>query len=874
MRKGLLVFVIGLFAALGLCSQDVTFRCEAPQVVGLHERFRVSFVVSSDKPSDFVPPTFQGVNFLGGPSQSRTSSTNIVNGKRTSSGSTTFTYWLQSLTTGTITIAPAQIKVGGKVYTTKRTTIRVEKDPSMSARAQNNPSARQRAQQPAPTVKVIDDKAVFVRAIPSKTKVVKGEEIVISYKIYTLVPISEYQVDKFPSSQGFWVEELSSQPTPQLEREIIDGKAYQTATLRQVLVYPQKSGTLHIQPMGLEVVAHLQTGVSRRQRVSTGDPFFDAFFNDPFFAGATPIFEKVNKKLKTNALTIEVEDLPKSSSDFSGAVGRFELSSSIDTSFSRTNEAITLTYTISGKGNLSLIDALDLTLPDEFEFYDPNITDNLTKTPAGQSGSRTFQYVIIPRVEGNYTIPALEFTYFDPVSREYKTLRSDEYKLNIKKGKNDNGFAQQMSEREKYRNMDIKDFAPSGKGRSFVLLAPFSSPWLYVVIAALVAALLVSIRLKEKQLAQRADVVSTKLRRAGRVAAKRLKKAAKYLENGDSEAFATEIGQALWAYMSDKFKIPTTRLSLENIERTLRESNLEQEVLDYALETLSECEYVRFSPSKDTADYRELYTRTLKTITDMETTLQKPRKEKGGMRGAIVLLAFCLIGSALASQDLGKANELYSKGEYPEALTIYQKALEQNPNAQTLHAIANTYFRMSDYANGILYYERALRLSPNDKQLNIDYNVCRSRLMGEVYRMPDFFLLRFFKNVANLLAPMAWAIVFCVLFALCLAAFFLYRFSLERKVALFYVCLALFVLSIAAFSLGLCRERMVNNRDYAIVFSSEVPLRSDRGADKEGGTRLFKGQKVKVLDTTGKEVYVRTEDGKQGWIDKKIIKII
>ena len=493
MKKIVLIIFAILFSVFGLYAQEIVFKCEAPKVVGLHERFRVSFTVNSSNPSEFKAPTFQNVNILGGPSTSRSSSISIINGKRTDNSSTSFVFWLQSITTGKITIPSARVKVDGKLYTTKPMTISVEDNPTMSQRSANNPNSTRQTQQP--TVKVIDDKAVFVRAIPSKSKVVKGEEIVISYKIYTLVPVSEYQVDKFPSSQGFWVEELDNQLTPTLEKEVIDGKTYQVATLRKVLVYPQKSGTLNINPMGLEVVAHLQTGTSSRQRVSTGDPFFDAFFNDPFFSHSSPVFERVNKKLKTNALSIEVKELPQSDESFLGAVGQFDISSSIDTSFCRTNEAITLSYTISGKGNLTLIENLKLALPDEFEVYEPNITDDIGRTAAGQSGSRTFQYIIIPRVEGNYSIPALNFTYFDPESGEYKTVTTQSYELKIEKGKNDNKFMEQMSEREKYRNMSITDVFVSKNKKDGVLIPVFSSFGLYISIFVLLLALFVLIRM-------------------------------------------------------------------------------------------------------------------------------------------------------------------------------------------------------------------------------------------------------------------------------------------------------------------------------------------------------------------------------------------
>lgn len=872
MKKIVLIIFAILFSVFGLYAQEIVFKCEAPKVVGLHERFRVSFTVNSSKPSDFKAPTFQNVNILGGPSTSRSSSISIINGKRTDNSSTSFVFWLQSITTGKITIPSARVKVDGKLYTTKPMTISVEDNPSMSQRAANNPNATPQSQQP--TVKVIDDKAVFVRAIPSKSKVVKGEEVVISYKIYTLVSVSEYQVDKFPSSQGFWVEELDNQLTPTLEKEVIDGKVYQVATLRKVLVYPQKSGTLHINPMGLEIVAHLQTGTTRRQRVSTGDPFFDAFFNDPFFSHSSPVFERVNKKLKTNALSIEVEELPQSDESFLGAVGQFEILSSIDTSFCRTNEAITLSYTVSGKGNLTLIENLKLALPDEFEVYDPNITDNISKTAAGQSGSRTFQYIIIPRVEGNYSIPELNFTYFDPQTREYKTLTTEGYDLKIEKGKNDSKFVEQMSEREKYRNMSITDVFASKDKRDGILMPVFSFPILYVLILVLIIALVIMIRLTAKQLKEREDVVGVKLKKANKVAMKRLKKAALYLKENRRDEFEAEIGQALWSYLSDKFKIATSDLSLENIQKVMSDNCLEEDVLQNTIKTLNDCEYIRFSQSKESDKHRELYEQTMKTITDIETSMAKLKKQNRKNNKTICLLLMCLLSSGLFAQNLQEANQAYKAKDYAKALEIYLKAEKTNPNAELYHSIANTYFRMSDFANGILYYERALRLTPNDETLIRNHKVCRSRLMGEVYVMQDFFLIKWTKAISNCLSPLAWAILFVVLFILACVLFFVYYFNSDNKVLLFYLCLSAFVLGLTSFGLGMYRQNMVHAKNEAIIFSSDAVLVESREKSDSQQTKLFKGQKVKIKTTTGEEVFVRTEDGKEGWLDKDYIKII
>ena len=346
MKKHITLFFIAIIYSIALLSQEIEFKVEAPKVVGKDERFKVSFIINDDNPKNFIAPTFQDVNILSGPNVMRSSSVKIINGKREATTTTTYTYFLQSINTGIITIPPAKVRANDRTYYTKAVNIKVEKDPSLQTRAKNDPNYNPYKHADRPKVKTLDSKSVFVKAIPSKTKAVVGEEIIVSYKLYTLVPISEYQVDKFPSSQGFWVEELDNQTKPSLEKEIIDGKLYQVATLRQVLVYPQKTGKLKIAPMSIEVLAHIETGETRNERHLTGDPIIDAFFNDPFFSRPSRVIETVNKKLKTNSLEIDVKQLPTSNNNFSGAVGQFTIETKIDTTQCKTNEAITLTYTI------------------------------------------------------------------------------------------------------------------------------------------------------------------------------------------------------------------------------------------------------------------------------------------------------------------------------------------------------------------------------------------------------------------------------------------------------------------------------------------------------------------------------------------------
>jgi tetratricopeptide (TPR) repeat protein len=867
MKKYILGFIIALICSLPLFSQEVEFKVQAPKVVGKGERFKVSFVVNDDKPKHFIAPTFQDVNILSGPNVLRSSSVSIINGKRESNTTTTYTYFLQSLNTGTITIPPAKVTVKDRTYYTKAVNIKVENNPSMQTRAKNDPNYDPYKNPPQPKITQIDENVVFVRAIPNKTKVSLGEEIIISYKIYTLVPISEYQVDKFPSSQGFWVEELDNQTTPSLEREIINGKAYQVATLRQVLVYPQKTGKLKIAPMGLEVLAHIQTGTQRSQRQSTGDPFFDAFFNDPFFSRVTPVFETVNKKLKTNSLEIEVEPLPVTNNAFSGAVGQFTIESKIDTTHCKTNEAITLQYTIKGQGNLTLIDGLKLQIPNEFEVFDPKISDNITKTPAGQRGERTFQYVIIPRVEGNFKIPSLEFTYFNTEKGEYENLTTEEYSLTITKGNNSNELVDQLTEREKYKNMDIID-TPQKHSSNIILSKPFHSYLFYGLIALIIFLLVLMIKLTKVQIEKNKDVVAIRLKKANKVAIKRLKQAKIYLDTNQATEFETEIGQALWNYLSDKFKISRYDLNLDNIKSQLQKSELNEELSNKTLSVLEKCEYVRFSQNKGAELYNELFLQTEELITEIENNMLLIKKQKRNTQKTFLMTALIFLMTTLFSQaaDLNQANKAYQQQDYEKALELYKQIETKEVSAELYNNIANTYFRLSDYVNSTLYYEKALKLSPHNKIYQTNNKISKTRLMGDVYKIPDFFLISWLKNIYSLFSPMTWAILTIVLLLITALLFFIYYFSFDKKVFYFYIMLSCLVLTIASFSFGIARQNAIHSQDNAIVI--KLPTQND------SKTKLFKGQKVEIKERKLEKIRVQTEDGKEYWIEKDMVAII
>lgn len=618
MKKTLIAFILALFGFIefNLCAQDISFTASGPSVIGVGEQFRVVFKINTDDISKFTPPSISGFDILAGPSTSRMSSFNMVNGKTTNTSSTSFTYVLAANKEGTFTISGAKVNTNNKTYASNSITIKVQKNPTQSQRAQTQRGYSQNQNNQA-SVTVLDDKALFIRASANKPKAVIGEEIIITYKLYTLVNISEYQVNRMPINKGFWIEEIDMSQDPTISTETIEGRQYQVATLRKVIAYPQESGKLTIAPLDIDVVAHIASRSQRR--VSTGDPFFDSFFQSMGQTG----YEKVKKSIKSNVINLNVSELPKSNIDFSGAVGNFQISVTANPLRCKTNEAITLRYTISGSGNLSLIDKINLKIPEDFESFDPTINDQINKTPNGLNGKRTFEYILIPRVQGEFKIPKVSFTYYDLNTKIYKTISTNEFTLKITKGKDElSGLAQQMSEREKYIKRDIEHIKTKPTNFYSQNSSIYIKPYLLLVFLIIIILTIGFIVFKNKSNKKNRDISYVRYKKANKIAHNRLKKAKKYIENHQKDEFYNEIAQATWNYLSDRFMIVKMDLSFDNVKEIMTRRNIKEDTINNLISLLNNFEYVRFSRGEEIQKMDSLYEQATNSLSDIESQIK------------------------------------------------------------------------------------------------------------------------------------------------------------------------------------------------------------------------------------------------------------
>lgn len=604
--KKLIIILIALIAYSTQAFADkVSFTASAPDAVVVGDQFRLSYTVTTQKVKDFRAPSIKGFDVLMGPSRSQQSSTQIVNGNVTSTSSITFTYILMANTAGEYTIGGASIVADGNQMVSNSVKIKVLPQDQNSNGGQGDSSAH------SSSGTSISDQDLFITATASKTNVFEQEAFVLTYKIYTRESNLQLNNAKLPDFKGFHSQEIEMTTNARWTPEHYRGRNYYTTVYRQFVLFPQQSGKLYIDP------AQFQMTIGKP--VQSDDPF-DAFFN-----GGSNVIE-IKKSIATPKIAINVSPLPAGKpADFSGGVGEFTVSSSINSKELKTNDAITIKLVISGTGNLKLISNPEIKFPEDFEVYDPKVDNQVRLTREGLTGNRVIEYLAIPRHAGTYKIPGVSFSYFDIRSKSYKTLKTEEYVVNIEKGA---GNADQVianftnKEDLKVLGEDIRyikqnEVTLQPKGSFFY---GSMSYWLFYIIPALTF-IIFSI-IYRKQAAENANAAKVRTKKANKVATKRMKLAGKLLSENKKDAFYDEVLKALWGYISDKLNIPVSRLSKDNIEEKLRNHGVSEELIKDFLNALNDCEFARFAPGDENQAMDKVYSSSIEVISKMENSIK------------------------------------------------------------------------------------------------------------------------------------------------------------------------------------------------------------------------------------------------------------
>lgn len=608
MRKIIFLLFTILAAWQVKAADKVRFVAEAADVVVSGDQVRLVFTVNSQDIKDFRAPSIKGFDVLMGPSRSQQSSIQIINGKRTSNSSTAFTYILLAGSPGTYTIPAASVEVNGEKVFSNAISIKVLPQDQNSGNSGNNGGGSASSSRSQAAGSRISANDLFITATASKTTVHEQEAILLTYKVYTVVNLRQLY-GKMPDLKGFHTQEVELPQQKTFTLEHYKGRNYNTTVWSQYVLFPQQTGKLEIPSITFD-------GVVAQQTVSD-DPF-DAFFNGGGYV-------EVKKKITTPKVVINVQPLPAKPAGFSGAVGEFKLASSINATDVKTNDAVTIKLTLSGTGNMKLIGTPEVKFPQDFEIYDPKVTDDYKLTNSGLTGTKTFEYLAIPRHAGNFMIPAVEFTYFDLKSNSYKTLKTEAYNLKVAKGQ---GNADQVisdftnKESVKMLGKDIRfiklgDSSLRPKGDFFFGTVGYYLCYLIPLLLFVVFAVIY----RQKAL-ENANVAKVKTKKANKVATRRMKLAGKLLAENKKNEFYDEVLKALWGYISDKLSIPVSQLSKDNIEAELTNYGVQEALIAEFIGVLNECEYARYAPGNENEAMDKVYSASVEVISKMENSIK------------------------------------------------------------------------------------------------------------------------------------------------------------------------------------------------------------------------------------------------------------
>lgn len=615
--KKLIIFILSVFLlpVVNVIGQDVQFTASAKNVVRIGERFNLIYKLNAEG-SSFRGPDFKNFRVLTGPNTSQSSSVQIINGKVSRSVDYTFTYILTANTEGIFEIPPAHVNVDGEIYESNTVKIQVIKG-SSSQPGQQGTSGSQRSNTGSED-NYSDD--VFIRVVTSKKNPVQGEQIIVTYKLYYRINISAPEFKKEPSFKGFWKNDLNKDRKSYVQyTENYKGRQYNVAELKKFALFPQRSGKIVIE--GADAICQAQVKSQSQQK--SRDPFFDNFFNDPFFNR----YKTVEIPLRIDPVTINVSPLPTSNrpADFNGAVGNFEFKSTIDKTELKANEAINLKFTINGTGNIELIDKINVTFPPDFEVYDPKVSKNIKGSNNGVSGSKTFEYLIIPRTPGEFVINPVTFSFFDLRSKSYKSITTPEYRIKVGKG---DGSAANITYSGvnqadiKYIGSDIRHIKTHIPRFKAIGTLFFGSTVFYVLLIAPVILFILFIILLKKELKKRSNIALMRNRKATKVAQKRMKKAYQFMKENNKNEFYIEVSQALWGYLSDKFSIPMANLSMDTVSDTLKKKEVKEETIKQFINTLNNCEFARFAPGDSSSAMENIYNEAINIVSLIENELK------------------------------------------------------------------------------------------------------------------------------------------------------------------------------------------------------------------------------------------------------------
>lgn len=876
--KKLFCIVAFLLTAIFQMSAQNVIRVEAPDVVAVNEQFNVTFIIEGEKsPSDFQWSSGDDFQLVWGPQKGSSSSIQIINGKRSSSHQTTFTYILIPKATGTFQLPAATALLSGDRISSTQASIQVVSDGASSSQSlgQNGGKSSGGGQTSSTGSGEISSNDLFMRLSLSRTEVVIGEPITATLKIYQRANVVGFENAKFPTFNGFWSQETYVPNNIEFKRESLDDKIYNTAVLRTYVLIPQQSGAITIDPAELVCLVNIRTAPS------TSNSLFDSFFQDEY--------RTIRKRVTTPAVKVKVNPLPAGQpASFGGGVGNFGISARLTTDNLKTHDAASLIITVSGRGNVALLEEPKVNFPPDFEVYDTKTTENTDKSNGGTSGSKSFEYPFIPRSHGDFTIDPVEYSYYDVNAGKYVTLRTEPLHVKVAKGKGGDSTPV-TTVNSGVERKDVKSLADdirfiftgkpglSGSGSFFV-----GSVFFWILLALMILGATSVYLAFRKVAAMRADVAGTKNRRATKMAQKRLKLAGEYLDKSLYTAFYEELHKALIGFVSDKLNMDMSEISKDNIASALTEGGVSEEQTKAFTDLLDACEFARYSPDGGNEAMRSHYDAALKVISSIDSGLKTGGKSLRKVVTVVTLLLSLGASMNIQAKDLDSlwtaGVQAYTDGKFSDASAAWTSIEESGQkSAKLYYNLGNAWFKQGNYPKAILNYERALRLDPSYSDARYNLEFTSNFVQDKIEPVPEFILKSVARKVCYVMGSNAWAVIFLVLLAaaLVMGLLFLLGSSVGKRRAGFYCGIVLLLLSAGALSFSIWQKSDSVKTDTAIVMS---PVSSVKSSPSSGSSKdlfvIHEGTKVTILDEVGSWKNIALADGRQGWITSNELEVI
>lgn len=867
--------ITALLAALACAfavSAQTTVKVQAPNLVALDEQFNVTFVITGENaPSSFDWSAGDDFQLVWGPQKGTSTSITLINGQRSKTSQTTYTYVLLPKKTGHFQLPSATATVKGEEVYSGRCSIDVVANGSEAKETQQqSQSAEPREENQVRNTGTVSNDDIFLRMSVSKGKAVVGETLTATLKLYQRVSIAGFEDARFPTFTGFWSQETYAPQNIEFKRENIGGMIYNSAVLRTWTLIPQQAGDIAIEPSELVCLVNV-----RVPRTGTGS-IFDSFFQDDY--------QTVRKRVSSQGYTVHVSQVPGGApASFGGGVGSFKMAASLTRDSLKTHDAASLVVTVTGKGNVTLLEAPEIDFPVDFEVYDVKVSETAT--------SKTFEYPFIPRSHGDFVLGPVEYSYYDIDAGKYVTLQSDPLHLSVSRGA-EQGSAPGSGQLVQGPNK--KDVLSVGTDiRHIATAAPqfhkkgalFAGSPVFWVIAALMCILAAVVYLTlRKVLARRADVTLTRKRAANKMARRRLSAAGDYLGKNLYSAFYEELHKALLGYVSDKLGMDAAEMSKDNISSRLLEKGVQDGLTSDFISLLDACEFARYSPDAGHEAMNSHYESAVSVISNMDECMKRTRKTASTAAGAVIVALLLTIAPSPASaaenaDSLWTAGvEAYSAGLWDDALASWSSIEGSGIDASVLqYNIGNAYFKSGEVARAILSYERALKLDPSNKDARYNLEFANSQILDKIESVPEFFLKTWMRGIGGSMSADTWAILFLLLFAVSLATFLLFLLGgrLGVRKGGFFVSLISFACCLLCLAFAISGKSAAVDDGQAIVLRPVTSVKSSPA--RESAVDLFvlhEGTKVKLLDTVGEWVDIELADGRQGWMKRSDLEVI